>query len=95
MDISAINFVEPRLHSAEVKFTLIMPCKEGENGVKYIAIGYAAIALLFIWYYLILFMTDFIDINTSSASFLLSPALTATAIKSSFVGSMLSFIEVV
>ena len=48
MDISAINFVEPRLCSAEVKFTLIMPCEEGENGVKYIAIGYAAIALLFI-----------------------------------------------
>lgn len=36
-----------------------------------------------------------ISLYISSASFLFNPAFTATASKSSFVGSMLSFIEVV
>ena len=43
----------------------------------------------------IFFNLDLIDANISSASFLFNPAFTATAITSSFVGSMLSFIEVV
>ena len=40
-------------------------------------------------------MRDVIDVNISSASFLFNPAFTATASKSSFVGTMLSLIEVV
>ena len=45
--------------------------------------------------YLAFAMIDFIDINISSASFLFRPAFSATANKSSSVGSMLSLIEVV
>ena len=45
--------------------------------------------------YLCLFIISAMVLKISSASFLFSPALMATAIKSSFVGSMLSLIDVV